>query len=46
VGVGNGTALPFPDRSFDLVLNRHTAYNANEVARALAARRRIPDAAG
>lgn len=27
--------LPFPDRSFDLVLDRHSAFNASEVARIL-----------
>jgi len=35
VGVGGGTELPFPDRSFDLVLDRHTAFDAAEVARVL-----------
>jgi SAM-dependent methyltransferase len=35
VGVGGGTDLPFPDRSFDLVLDRHTAFDAAEVARVL-----------
>jgi len=32
---GASTALPFPDASFDLVLDRHTAFDAAEVARVL-----------
>lgn len=35
VGSGSGTDLPFPDGSFDLVLDRHTAFDAAEVARLL-----------
>lgn len=27
--------LPFPDQSYDLVLDRHSAFNASEVARIL-----------
>ncbi|MGZ6942247.1 MAG: class I SAM-dependent methyltransferase [Oryzihumus sp.] len=30
------TSMPFPDRRFDVVLNRHEAYDAAEVARVLA----------
>jgi SAM-dependent methyltransferase len=33
--VENDTPLPFADRSFDLVLNRHSAFNAADVARIL-----------
>jgi len=35
VGTGTGTELPFPEASFDLVLDRHTAFDAAEVARVL-----------
>lgn len=35
VGTGTGTELPFPEGSFDLVLDRHTAFDAAEVARVL-----------
>ncbi|MFK7803513.1 MAG: class I SAM-dependent methyltransferase [Anaerolineae bacterium] len=30
-------SMPFEDREFDLVLNRHSAFNSNEVGRILAA---------
>ncbi len=33
---GLGAPMPFADHEFDLVLNRHGAFNANEVARILA----------
>lgn len=33
--VSDTAALPFADREFDLVLNRHAAFNAREVARIL-----------
>ncbi len=36
VAVSDTAPLPFADREFDLVLNRHAAFNAHEVARVLA----------
>jgi SAM-dependent methyltransferase len=32
---GSGTAMPFPDERFEVVLSRHEAYDAREVARVL-----------
>lgn len=38
--------MPFPDASFELVMNRHESYDAPEVQRVLAPRGTVPDAAG
>lgn len=35
VDVSTGPSLPFPDNRFDLVMNRHEAFEASEVARIL-----------